>query len=348
MIGDNKNRGISLICTVKNEEDSIEQLLDSIICQSIKPDEVVIVDGGSTDETLSLIVNHRIMKILPVKLIEQHANISKGRNIAISLSEFEIIASTDGGCKLDENWLEKITAPFVDPNTHIVSGVYLPLYTTNFEKIASMIIFPDINKLSQESFLPSSRSIAFRKNIWAIVGGYPESLETAEDTLFDLRIKHLGFKFKLVRDAIVYWRVRSHNWRIFKQYYRYAKGEGLELLFTGRYVMRYLSYLLMLVLISEFWHNIAFWPLAGFFVLFLLWLKYLRKIAKPERIPIAISVAISIEIGLIMGYTSGVLSKLKARFMKTFKIANLSLTRNTINNVSGKSADDKYLQVNTI
>lgn len=340
MTRDKKNKGISLIFTVKNEEDSIEQLLDSIMCQSIKPDEVVIVDGGSTDETLSLITHHRIMQILPVKLIEQDVNISKGRNIAIANSEFEIIASTDGGCKLDENWLEKITAPFVDPNTHIVSGVYLPCYTTNFEKIASMIIFPDINQLSQQSFLPSSRSIAFRKKIWEIVGGYPEWLDTAEDTLFDLRIKHLEFKFKLVREAIVYWRVRSHTWQIFKQYYRYAKGEGLELLFAGRYVARYLAFFLMLVLISQFWYNIAFWPLAGFFVLFLLWLKYLRKIAKPERIPIAISVAISIEIGLIMGYTLGVLIKMKASFVKNFKVANLSLTRNTINSVSGESADD--------
>ncbi|RLG16029.1 glycosyltransferase, partial [Nanoarchaeota archaeon] len=42
---------VSLICTVLNEEDTIEDLLKSIIKQTRRPDEFVIVDGGSKDKT---------------------------------------------------------------------------------------------------------------------------------------------------------------------------------------------------------------------------------------------------------------------------------------------------------
>ena len=44
---------ISLICTVFNEGRTVRALLDSLLAQSLLPDEVVIVDGGSTDDTVA-------------------------------------------------------------------------------------------------------------------------------------------------------------------------------------------------------------------------------------------------------------------------------------------------------
>ena len=44
----------------------------------------------------------------------------------------------------------------------------------------------------EETFLPSGRSIAFKKSAWKEVGGYPENLYTGEDTLFDLKLKEKG------------------------------------------------------------------------------------------------------------------------------------------------------------
>ena len=46
----------SLICTVLNEEESVQELIDSIINQSVMPDEIIIVDGGSTDSTTEVIM----------------------------------------------------------------------------------------------------------------------------------------------------------------------------------------------------------------------------------------------------------------------------------------------------
>ena len=53
-------------------------------------------------------------------------------------------------------------------------------------------------------------SVAFRKSAWKDVGGYPEWLETAEDTLFDLNLKKAGKKFVLAKDAVVRWGTREN------------------------------------------------------------------------------------------------------------------------------------------
>ena len=45
----------SLVITIRNEEKSIEGLLDSILNQTKQPDQIVIVDGGSTDGTINKI-----------------------------------------------------------------------------------------------------------------------------------------------------------------------------------------------------------------------------------------------------------------------------------------------------
>ena len=62
---------ISLCITVKNEEKSIGPLLDSIFAGTKKPDEIIIVDGGSTDKTLSVINNYQL-PLLPLKSKQQN------------------------------------------------------------------------------------------------------------------------------------------------------------------------------------------------------------------------------------------------------------------------------------
>ena len=74
---------ISIIATVYNEGPAIRKLLDSILAQTIFPDEVVICDGGSSDDTVAQIEAYADR--LPLRVIvEPGANISRGRNVAIA------------------------------------------------------------------------------------------------------------------------------------------------------------------------------------------------------------------------------------------------------------------------
>ncbi len=282
-------------------------LLESIIKQTKLPDEIVFVDGGSSDNTIKMIELYK--NSLPIKLIISNgANIAKGRNIAIKLSTNDIIASIDGGCKIDSKWLEKITDPLEQHNYDIVSGVYLPWYITEFEEIASHLIFPDINNL--KSFLPSARSMAYRKAIWEKVGGYPEWLDYAEDTYFDLICKKNDANFILEKDAIVYWRVRKNIRNVFRQFFFYAKGDGIELLFPIRYITRYATVVLLVVLLLIGYNNLIVWL---FFIIFsgtTLWIKHLRKVPNLNlfRFILGLKIAFAIEFGNIFGYFVGLLS----------------------------------------
>src|SRR3972149_11146039 len=111
----------SLICTVLNEEESVQELIDSIINQSVMPDEIIIVDGGSTDSTTEVIMAKiKNDSNLNLKLFIKKGNRSIGRNKAIEESSGDIILSTDAGCILEKNWVKNILEPFKNKKTDIV------------------------------------------------------------------------------------------------------------------------------------------------------------------------------------------------------------------------------------
>lgn len=240
------NQNISVICTVKNEEDNISNLLDSLLNQTLSADEIIIVDGDSTDKTISVIEDYS-KKFPVIKLIqEKNTNIAKGRNIAIKSTRNEIIAVTDAGSNPKKDWLEKLVEN-MDDGTDVVSGFYLPDARSKFEKILAELTFPKIEQINEKQFLPSSRSICFRKKCWEKVGGYPENSFTAEDTLFDLKLVEQKFNFTFAKDAIVFWRCRNNLKAVFKQWYLYAKGDGiLGIVMNKKYGRRHYSKLLFL------------------------------------------------------------------------------------------------------
>lgn len=217
---------VSLICPVHNEEESIEELIQSMLNQTKKPDEIIFVEDSSTDRTYEIIEKYqkknKLIKVFRVKT----RNIAKNRNIAIKNAKYKIIACTDASSKLREDWLEKIIKPFEDKTIDVVSGGYIAVSKGGIEDYLSMITVKPMEEWDEETFLPSGRSIAFRKEAWKKVGGYPENLYTGEDTLFDLKLKEQGFKFKLARDAIIYWRGRNTIKKFIKQFYLYGKGDG--------------------------------------------------------------------------------------------------------------------------
>jgi glycosyltransferase involved in cell wall biosynthesis len=180
---------ISLIATVLNEGASIHRLMRSLAAQTRLPDEVVIVDGGSTDDTVAIIQTYADRLPLRV-LVEPGCNISAGRNRAIAAARGDIIAGTDAGVELAPDWLENITRPLLnDPAVQVVGGFFDAQANTPFELAMGATVLPLADEINPATFLPSSRSVAFRKTAWEAVGGYPEWLDYCEDLIFDLRLK---------------------------------------------------------------------------------------------------------------------------------------------------------------
>ncbi len=235
---------VSLVFTVKDEGHSLPVLLESIEGQVRQPDEVVVCDGGSTDGTLEVLEAYR-ERIPRLRVISAPgANISRGRNLAIGAACHEVIACTDAGVRLDPHWLELLTKPFELPGApDVVSGFFLPDPKTPFEVAMGAAVLPELSDIDPESFLPSSRSVAFRRSAWEAVGGYPEWLDYCEDLVFDLALRSAGFRFLFEPRAIAYYRPRSDARSYFGQYFRYARGDGKADLWRLRHAVRYATYL---------------------------------------------------------------------------------------------------------
>ena len=88
--------------------------------------------------------------------------------------------------------------------------------------------------------------MACRREAWAAVGGYPEWLDYCEDLAFDFQLRDAGFRFVLRPDALVHFRPRPTLRAFFRQYYRYARGDGKADLWLGRHLIRYGTYLVAL------------------------------------------------------------------------------------------------------
>jgi glycosyltransferase involved in cell wall biosynthesis len=234
----------ALIVTVRNEADSIDRLLQSVAQQTVAPDELVITDGGSTDGTLEKL--HEWSKHLPLEVIQAPgANIARGRNLAIGATTAELIAVTDAGVRLEPDWLDQLQQ--LSPHTDVVSGFFQPDPRSTFERSLGATTLPALEDVDPDRFLPSSRSVLFRRGAWQAVGGYPEWLDYCEDVVFDLALRRTGCRFVFAPRAIARFRPRRNLAAFFRQYYLYARGDGKAGLWPRRHAIRYAAYVALAI-----------------------------------------------------------------------------------------------------
>ena len=307
----------TLIATIRNEEHTIGELLESIAAQSRPPDEIILCDGGSTDGTLPIVRGFAAR--LPVTIIERPgANISEGRNAAIRAASHEIIAVTDAGVRLEPDWLARIVEPLeLDQEVQVVSGFFHSDPATPFEVALGATTLPDQSEIDPAKFLPSSRSVAYRRAAFEAAGGYPEWLDFCEDLILDFNLKAKFGRFAFVPEAVAHFRPRQTLGEFLRQYYQYARGDGKARLFGRRHLIRYLTYFAALPVIL--WLSLAvspwWWLALGLGVLFMVGMPYRRlihqwggltlggKLAAAAWVPV---IRVAGDIAKMIGYPAGV------------------------------------------
>lgn len=309
------NNRASIITTEKNEASNIGIFLDAIIKQTLIVDELVICDGGSTDGTIEIIKGYQL-KHKFIKLITKPGNRSVGRNEAIRQAANEIIAITDVGTVADERWLEEITLPFNNHNTMAVAGFFKAQPETFFEKISATLLLWDHDNIDPKTWLPSCRSMAFRKEVWQNVGGFPEEYAHNEDTPFDLAVKAMGYQFAFAANAVVYWRPRSTLNGFVRQYHYYAIGDGEEMIFPIGYLKKTVIYLLFLFGVAL---GVYFVPaLIGVGSLFLVYsskwtLRVVKKFPGIHTFVLSTFLLMVFDVVTISGYFRGVFRRINAK-----------------------------------
>jgi glycosyltransferase involved in cell wall biosynthesis len=217
---------ISVIIPVRNEEASIRALLESLLNQTLKPAEIVITDGGSTDATPEIISEY-VKRAVPVRLIRESAALpGRGRNLAAAEAANEWLAFVDAGSSPEPTWLELLAKRAQFPSdVDVVYGSFEPITDALFKRCSVMAyVAPPVEIEGKLIRTRSVASVLMKRSVWQTVGRFPENLRSAEDLLFMNKIEQADFRIANAPDALVHWQVQATPWLTFKRFVTYARN----------------------------------------------------------------------------------------------------------------------------
>lgn len=247
----NRTAKISVIIPVKNEGNKIEQCLEAVFSQTIQPYEVIIVDGHSTDETVT-----NAQKFQVNILYEDYGAVGGARQVGVENADGDFVAFTDADCIPEEIWLENLVKGF-DEGIVGVGGGIKNIGTGLWEKSIALAL---------DSFLGSANSVQdrvfnderFVKSISGCnsmykkidlknVGGFNVKLSVNEETELNSRLSKFG-KLLYVPNAIVLHNQDRNLKQFTKRIYSFGHGRGNIRLWDLQVIPPIMGFIVLLLL----------------------------------------------------------------------------------------------------
>lgn len=225
-------RCVSVVIPVRNETGSIAALLESLAHQTFAPSEIIVVDGGSTDDTAQRV---RAMAETDerLRLIEAGpATPGRGRNVGLAAARYEWVALTDAGVWVETTWLEELVkAAEQHPDVSVVYGNYEPIVDTFFARCAALAyVAPKRRTAAGLVRGPSAISMLLRRETWERAGGFPD-LRAGEDLIFMQRIADCRTRIAWAPAATAWWQLQpslASTFHRFADYSRHNVRGGLQ------------------------------------------------------------------------------------------------------------------------
>ena len=180
---------VSIYIPAYNAEKTIKDCIESVVNQTKKFDEIIVIDDKSTDNTLKI-----LEEFSNINIIKNNTNMGLGynRNLGIKISSNNIVASIDADVVLSTRWLEiMINNISKNHNTMFGGKMTEKLIENKFNAWRAKYYSQNWgNKLlSNPPFLFGCNTILI-KSLWKRVNGYDEKFRTnGEDINFIQKIK---------------------------------------------------------------------------------------------------------------------------------------------------------------
>ena len=189
----------SIVIRAYNEEKHIGRLLEGIRQQTLKDVEIILVDSGSTDKTVSVAESFgtRIVRI-------PSAEFTFGRSLNFGVREgtrdYVVIASAHV-YPVYPDWLESLLRPFEDEQVALAYGKQRGPHSAKYsEQQIFHQWYSDAGKPNQETAFCNNANAAIHKSLWEQYP-YDETLTGLEDLAWAKLAKEQGYKIAYVPEA---------------------------------------------------------------------------------------------------------------------------------------------------
>jgi glycosyltransferase involved in cell wall biosynthesis len=210
------NPQVSVVIPVYNGEATLDECLDSVLRQTLRPIEVVCVDDGSYDHSVDIIRNFG----RNVRLVRQpHGDVSRARNTGVHSASGENIAFIDQDDLWEPGKLSKQLRVFrQQPETDLVFNDLIKIGASGNRRHPKdrnqvALGLNDRNLLAgllrKNVLMPSA--VMIRRESFIRAGGFDEDFRTCGDYELWLRMAALGMKFRYVPEPLTLYRIHDRN-----------------------------------------------------------------------------------------------------------------------------------------
>ena len=219
----------SVVIRCLNEEKHIGRLLHGLQQQTVEDVQVIVVDSGSTDATLSIVSRYPV-ELLSIKPEEFSFGRSLNLGCAAAENEYIVLASAHV-YPLYKDWLEQILAPFRSSDIGLVYGKQIGDENTRLSehRIFSQW-FPDDQTNLQKHPFCNNANAAIPKKMW-LKCPYDEELTGLEDIAWANHAITNGFRISYQPGAVVVHIHEESYQQVYNRYFREAIA--LKRIFPG-------------------------------------------------------------------------------------------------------------------
>jgi cellulose synthase/poly-beta-1,6-N-acetylglucosamine synthase-like glycosyltransferase len=218
-------QAISVCIPARDEAAVIGRLVESLLEQTLRPDEIVVADGGSTDGTRAEVERYSDHGVRVRVLSLGEALPGRGRNAAIGAARNDWVALVDAGCTAAPTWLEELVRAIRETSSEAAMGSYEPLADNAWsEAFAQTIVAPRARPTGCRP--PSVASLLMHRDAWRDAGRFPETLRAAEDLVFLSQVESRGLPSCRACGAIVYWSVPDSLGSAFEKLRQYSRWQA--------------------------------------------------------------------------------------------------------------------------
>lgn len=200
---------ICVVIPLYNKADHVLACIETIIYQTCKPGEIIVVDDGSTDDSADRVIKHYNNQVTLIQ--QENRGVSAARNAGIDSTERKFVAFLDADDQWDSHYIEEICHLIEEfPQCDVFATAYQLIYPGYIEKPN----YPGVEKHSRcqlENYFASSlgewsvltsSSTVVRRTALLNVGKYSEDIPYAEDTDLWYRLA-LKYKIAFSNNALV-------------------------------------------------------------------------------------------------------------------------------------------------